>query len=170
MIAETSKSPVQGPTTRGNINNLDSPTKWLLQTSAHLVNKINPNITITNKNNNLLLKNLTDSDLANINFLVNTDRSKKIGQITAFNVYANDNEISLPGLAETMNEISDSSNTSAFVAGQLLHNPFNKPFKGPQKGLPMTVSHYIDMLSSMHPLKPNTTGAKKTYSIVYTYK
>jgi len=156
-----------------NISKEDEHACWLNNVTIALAKQVNTNISFTQgKNNLLILSNINENDLTKLSFITNTDKNNNYGRVIGMNVSIPGNieplPVKIPGLSKIISQIFDDSDSQAFIKSIRTHNPFVTPFRGPLRGIPISVSTYIDYISSMNPSMTKTKNKPKTYSLAFS--
>lgn len=151
----------------------DPHADWLNKVTTNLAQSVNTNISVyEGKNKILILSNISENDLAKLTFITNTDNNNTHGRVIAFVVSIPGNNaplyIKIPGLSQIISTIFDESDSLAFTNYKKTHIPFETPFRGPLRGIPISVSAYIDFISSMIPSMTKTVNKPKTYSLAFS--
>jgi hypothetical protein len=162
------KAPV-APAARPKRNQSDPHSDFVLNTCGYLATKVNPAIQITKKGNTMTMSNISDADLQNLQMLTSTDQSNRPLRFSNIQVSIPDAQgftmqLNIPGLNEIMGKIVASSATEAFLANQKVHKPF-KQLSAKAVAPQSPVSDIVDMLTSMIPSVPKSTGKSKTYKL-----
>ena len=161
----------------------DAHIDWLNKVTTHLIKKVNTNIHVTQEKNKLLkITNISELDLANLEFLTNTDHNNIHGKIVkmAVSIPGNNNgsliNINIPGLSETICNIFEKSDAEAFLSLNKSHKPFKYPFSkvttsdSSKTNNNLSVGDYIDIQTYLNHLLPKTTGVNKIYSLAFSSK
>jgi molybdopterin-binding protein len=151
---------------------IDEHTKWLNKVTGVLAKKTNSNIQVLNKGNNVILSNITEDDLSKLPFVVGTDQSNKIAQISRFEVSVLDSngnysDIDIPGLTEMVSNIYNESAAQSFLAGSLTHSPFSSA-TSTSKAISSSTSKIrplVDAMTNANPTLQKTGGKKVLYKI-----
>jgi hypothetical protein len=167
--------PVQPPV-------FDPHSTFLLNSASQLAKNTNPNINVTPKNgkstNSISLSNISESDLAKLPFVVNSNNGNSVSSIFNMSVTIPGSNgshpipIPIPGFSKTMSQIYNTSDSANSLAGAKTHTPFKQPFnkalvnkQANNYPVPVSVGDFVDQMTSILPNFPSTLGITKTYSM-----
>jgi hypothetical protein len=156
---------------------------WLLRTTKKMIEKVNTNIRLKRTKRGtskyLVLENITEADLANLNFLTNNDVNNNYLYLEKFEVYTDDDNhkvsLFIPGLTILMSECWNNADSNSFLNGDKTFFPFLDPLIAPTiPGLvtseppstPISVPQFIDIYLSMVPFFKKSYGNVKKFRIV----
>ena len=154
----------------------DAHADWLNNLTTNLIKKVNPNIHVRPVKNSkaLVFSNISESDLANLNFFTNSDHNNNHGRVIGVSASIPGNNaplpLAIPGFSQTMTKLFNDSDSQAFVNSERTHKPFHIPFHHNVSNNNLSVGEYIDTLTSLNPSLPQTSGVPKTYSLAFTPK
>jgi len=146
---------------------------WLLFSTKRLLQSVNYNISVRIKDTQnggklLIAQNISESDIDNLPFLVNTDQNNNYLYLQDFNDYTSGSFTpqNIPGLKEVVINSYTASDIDGFMKRNITHFPFmvstfeNTTFKGTD------FSEFVDQYSGFQPFSSSTYGYVKTYEIV----
>lgn len=147
---------------------------WLNNLTTNLIKKVNTNIHVRPVKNSkaLVFSNISEDDLANLNFWTNSDNNNNHGRVIGFSVsipgIISPLPITIPGLSQTMIKKFNDSDSQAYMNYEKTHKPYHFPFTQNLVNNSLSVGEYIDTQTSLNPSLTQTSGVQKTYSLAFT--
>jgi len=122
-----------------------------------------------------MMTNISEEDLALLTFPTTTtqDTEGSVSLVGALVYLLNSDPITsirVPGFSAQMVSIFDSANSQAFLNGQPSFQPFSAPFYepvSPPTNTKISVSAYLDDITSSLPFGERTFNSVKTFSLVF---
>ena len=149
--------------------NSDPQSDFVLNITASLAKKVNPEIKIKKQGNTMTLSNISDTDLQKIQFITSTDQSNRHLTIANCGVSINDSngtstQLSIPGFSQIVSQMFINSASESFLANEKTHKPF-KPSTAKAVAPQSVVGDMADTITSMMPSMQKTAGKDKRYNI-----
>ena len=141
---------------------------WLLYSQQKLVQSIDSNIdtsivSTSDGGKRLILTNVTESDMAVLQFITNTDQNNNYLYLESISVRLENsiNDLEIPGLAPVMLNMYRLSDVNGFLTSSKTHIPYTTTsFNG------NSVGYYIDQVTGLLPFLPDTYGIQKIFTLV----
>jgi len=145
---------------------------WLLFSTEKLIQSVNTNISTqivkSSGKNLLIVSNVSEEDINNLFFLVNTDQNNNYLYLESFSLFYQgaSKSVDIPGLELIIINNFRKSDIDGFISKKDVHYPFDvKKFVG-SDFTGTTLSEFIDHYTGLIPFAPSTYGKVKTYSFV----
>jgi hypothetical protein len=165
MYNDKSPAPAPAPQPRNaDLQHRD----WLLFTQQNLVQSIDPNIDTSivstpDGGKRLILKNVTEQDMAVLQFITNTDQNNNYLYLESIAVRLENSidNLEIPGLTPVILKMYRLSDANGFFTSSKTHIPYTTTsFNG------NSVGYYIDQTTKLLPFLPNTYGIQKIFTLV----
>ena len=147
---------------------------WLLFTQEKLIQSVDKNISvkIINSPNNgkkLIASGISEESIEKLLLLVNTDQNNNYLYLEQFNVYVFgfQDPLNIPGLNDICLNLYRDADLDNFISGSKTKNPFTGENVSGNSGISVpTFASFIDLLTSVIPYAPKTSGKQKFFEII----